>query len=379
MKIRIFHATAGQGHKKVAEVIAQTFHKRGHDHSSVEVSDVLDLTPGIVGALYPATYFYAVKYIPRIWGWFYEMLDRLPVYRLAYPIRRLHNALMGKSLLKKIQTEAPDVIVNCHFFSAELFAHAKRNGLIQSKLITVITDFYPHSFWVNEGTDFYWVMGEEGKRDLMRRGIHETQILTGGIPAAEVFKPTGKKAEILASYGFSPDRLTLLFTSGSFGLGHQEAILRELTPFKDKIQCFVVCGNNTQLERRLTAETWPFPVKVFGFIDFMAELMEASDLLLAKSGGSTTTESLTKGLPMIILDPIPGQETRNAQLLLSKNASFSLAHPHQIKTLMTAILDQPKILLNKHQEIRKLARPNAADDFVTFVLELVGKGNLHAR
>lgn len=372
MNIRIFHATAGHGHKKVAEVIAQTFQKRGRE--TVQVLDVLDETPGLMKVVYPASYFYAVKYAPKLWGWFYEMLDKPAFYRWVYPIRRLHNALMGASLLRKLQKEQPDVLVNCHFFTAEHFAHAKRKGLLKAKLITVITDFFPHSFWVNEGTDYYWVMGEEGKKELIRRGVAESQIIAGGIPVAEVFKPTGRKESLLQRWNFKKDRLTLLFTSGSFGLGPQEAILKELAPFKDQIQCLVVCGNNKELQQRLQSQTWPFPVQVFGFVDFMADLMEASDLMLAKSGGSTTTESLAKGLPMIILDPIPGQETRNAQLLLARNASFSMSEPAQIKTIMKAVLENPKLLQNKHLEIRKMARPNAAEDFVTFILEMVAKG-----
>lgn len=376
MKIHIFHATAGHGHKKVAEVIAETFKKRGT--GNIQIYDVLDITPGFMRRTYPAAYYYFVKYVPRLWGWFYEMLDKPAFYRWIYPVRRLHNAMMGAVLLSKIQKEQPDVLVSCHFFTAEHFAHAKRKGLIQSKLVTVITDFFPHSFWVNEGTDYYWVMGEEGKKELIRRGVPEQQIIAGGIPVADSFKPTGHKKEILKRWNFQSEKLTLLFTSGSFGLGPQEAILKELAEFKDQVQCLVVCGNNKHLQHSLQSQTWLFPIQVFGFVDFMADLMEASDLMLAKSGGSTTTESLSKGLPMIILEPIPGQETRNAQLLLARNASFSMAQPAQIKTIIKAILENPKLLQSKLLEIRKLARPNAADDLVTYVLEMFSKGSYGA-
>ncbi len=375
MNIQVFHATAGQGHKKVAEVITQAFKKRGLNDSQIRVSDVLEIAPKSMGMAYPAAYFYSVKYIPKIWGWFYETLDKMGFYRWVYPIRRFHNQIMGAKLLSEIEKDNPDLLINCHFFTAEHFAHAKRKGQIKAKLITVITDFFPHSFWVNEGTDYYWVMGDEGKKELIRRGIPENQIIAGGIPVAEAFKPTGRKDEILTRFGFKSDRLTLLFTSGSFGLGHQEAILKELEPFKDQVQCFVVCGNNKDLQKTLSSQSWSFPIQVFGFIDFMADLMEASDLMLAKSGGSTTTESLAKGLPMVILEPIPGQETRNAQLLLARNASFSMTEPAQIKTILKALFENPKLLQNKHQEIRKMARPNAADDFVTFCLELISKGS----
>lgn len=371
MKIQLYHATAGHGHKKVAEVIADTFLSRGFPKDQLEVHDVLDLGSPLLKTFYPTTYFYSVKYIPKIWGWFYDVLDKQRIYSPLFPIRSLHNRFMGKNILHKVIQDQPDVILVTHFFSAELFATAKRRGLLKSLLVTVITDFLPHTFWVNEGTDYYWVMGEEGKRELLRRGVSEQKIIAGGIPVADAFKPSGRKEEILKHYNFETNRFTLLFTSGSFGLGHQEAILKELRDYKDRIQCFMVCGHNKTLEDHLSKQEWDFPIRVFGFVDFMPDLMEASDLILAKPGGSTTTESLSKGIPMVILDPIPGQETRNAKLLLAKNASFCMSNPSQIKTILNAIFQNPSLLPDKLAEIRQMARPNAADDLVTFVLEKV--------
>lgn len=373
MKIQIYHATAGHGHKKIAEVIGETFLRRGVSSSGLEIIDILEKAPAFFKAAYPASYFYSVKYAPKTWGWSYESLDQENIYRILYPLRSLNNSIMGARALKEAQAANPDVIITTHFFSAELFAAAKRKGKLSSLLVTVVTDFFPHTFWVNEGTDYYWVMSDEGKQDLMRRGIPESKILTGGIPVADAFKPSGRKKEILKHWNFESERFTLLFTSGSFGLGPQEAILKQLTPFKDRIQCFVVCGNNKDLKERLAAQSWPFPIQILGFVDFMPDLMEASDLMLAKPGGSTTTESLAKGLPMVILDPIPGQESRNAKLLLSRNMSFSLTAPEQIRTILNAVFDNPHLMPDKLQQLRAFAKPNAADDLVTFVLEKISR------
>ena len=216
--------------------------------------------------------------------------------------------------------------------------------------------------------DLYWVMADEGARELQKRGIPESKIRAGGIPVAEVFKPKGNKKEIRAKWGFSDDRLTLLMTSGSFGLGPQIEMLEALAPLKDRIQCFVVCGNNTSLKQSLESGNFSFPVKIFGFIDFMADLMEASDLIVAKSGGSTTTEALAKGVPMIVIDPIPGQETRNAEVLKCRNAAFFMKHPEQIRTITQAILDHPEILAAKRTEIQRLAKPDAAKSLADYLL-----------
>lgn len=371
MKIHLYHANAGHGHRKVAEVIAETFHKRGLPEGEVKIWDALDFTPPFFKALYPALYFNSIKYFPKIWGWFYEKLDLKFPYHFLKSLRHLHNRIMAGRLLRHVQVEKPDVILCTHFLSAEFFASAKAKKQIQSLLITVITDFLPHSFWINEGTDFYWIMGEDGKKELMRRGVLESQIIAGGIPCADAFKPSGLKNEILKKWQFDPERFTLLITSGSFGLGQQEAILSELVAFRERVQCFVVCGNNHALYQDLKTKDWPFPVEILGFVDFMPDLMEASDLVIAKSGGATSTESLAKGLPMVIFESIPGQETRNAKILLENDVSFTMSEPAQIKIILKAIFDHPEVLKKKREQIKKLAKPHAADDLVTFVLERI--------
>ena len=97
--------------------------------------------------------------------------------------------------------------------------------------------------------------------------------------------------------------------------------------------------------------------------------MEVSDLTVAKSGGSTTTESLAKGLPMIVLDPIPGQETRNAKLLTERNAAFLMKEPSEIKPIIQTVLKHPEMLEAKRREIKKIACPHAAADLVSYVLQ----------
>lgn len=375
MKILIFHAPAGHGHRQVAEVIAQAFHKRGFSSEEVKVTDALAATPFFFRRSYPAIYFNSVKYLPKIWGWVYETLDRPKIYRFVKPFRSLINSLVGARLLREVVRQAADVIICTHFFSAELFAAAKRRGQVKAALVTVITDFYPHTFWVNEGADFYWVMSEEGKAALKERGVEDPQIRPGGIPVADAFKPAGRKEEFLRKWNFSKERMTLLLTSGSFGLGAQRTLLNALEPFKDKIQCFVVCAINEKLKKSLAEQHFGFPVQIFGFVNFMADLMEASDLLLAKSGGSTTAEALTKGVPMVVMDPIPGQETRNAGLLKQRNAAFFIEKPEQISLILKVIFEHPEILAAKRRELQQLARPNASEDLVTFVLDIAQKAS----
>ncbi len=369
MKIFIFHATAGHGHKKVAEVLSKALQSRGLANSDVRVFDSLDLTPWVFKKTYPASYFYSVKYTPKVWGFFYENLDLPGPYSMLRPLRHCANRLNGGAILDLVKKENPDVLVCTHFFTAELFASAKQGGEIKARLITIITDFLPHTFWVNEGTDIYWVMSEETRAELLKRGVPDDKIKVGGIPVDSIFQPSGNRKVILEKHGLAPDKFTLLLTSGSFGLGPQEEILKALGAFKDRIQCLVVCGQNSNLKSRLESQSYSFPVKIFGFVDFMPDLMEASDLMIAKPGGSTTTESLAKGLPMIVMEPIPGQESRNAGVLENRYASFSMKNPEDVRVILNAVFENPALLESKKKAMAQLAKPHAAEDLVSFILK----------
>jgi processive 1,2-diacylglycerol beta-glucosyltransferase len=368
MKIALFHANAGYGHRKIAEVIETEFKKLNRADIDVTLEDALDSTPAWFKYGYPALYFNSVKYTPWGWGFGYEFFDLKIPYLCLHPLRTFVNRLVGKHLLNRVCQDKPDFIICTHFLSAELFSRAKCEGRLHSQIITVITDFYPHSFWVNKGTDLYWVMSDEGKKDLMERGVKSTQITTGGIPVESKFAPQGKRHQMLEQHHFVDQKLTLLVTSGSFGLGPTKEILNVLEKYHSEIQVFVVCGNNKVLESELKNEKFSFEIRIFGFVDFMSDLMEASDLMIAKAGGSTTSESLAKGIPMAISKPIPGQETRNAKLLKLRNASFFVDEPKDVDQIVKKILENPETLTNKKKIIEQLAKPSAARDLIQFCL-----------
>ena len=370
MRIALFHASAGHGHSKIAEVIYQELLRNGVSEKDIFMEDALDETPAWFKKVYTGIYYYSVKHIPKVWGWAYEMAD----HRLLYPLwgqhfRRMVNRSFGEGLLRRVRQEKPDVIICTHFMAPEILGWEKARGGFSSHLVTVITDFYPHAFWVNPGTDHYWVMSDEGKKDLEGRGVPSEKITAGGIPVSPKFRPAGKKKEIRRREGLEEDRFTILLTSGSFGLGPTTDLLETLREFGGQIQVMVVCGRNEAQLGELERNAYPFKTKLYGFVSNMDELMEASDLVVAKPGGSTTSEALAKGVPMVILEPIPGQEMGNARLLRERNAAFFLGNSSDIRIILKGILDYPEVLQEKRRALQGLAKPEAVSDLARFVLD----------
>lgn len=367
MKTFILYSTAGEGHKKIGEAVIQEFHRRGYPDT--HGFDAFEKALPVFREAYPATYFWLVKYATQFWGFLYYFSDRPVVAQFLAPFRNLWNRFHSVGFRKFLKVEKPDVMIVTHFYAAEVIASAKKRGEISGLLVTVITDAMPHAFWINPGTDYYWVMCEENKKILLSRGVSEQQIIVGGIPVSRQFTEPADRKTLLNQHGLKENRFTILFTSGSFGLGPTEELLKILEEFKDKIQAIVVCGHNQSLHAHLKTQTWAFPVVVTGFTNVMHEWMSIADLMIAKSGGSTMCESLAKNLPMLISAPIPGQETRNREWLFSHRAALNIDAAGDVKKHVQNFLNNSDQLDLLRGNIKKIAKPQAAADLVTFILK----------
>lgn len=362
MKIAIFHASAGEGHRRAALAIAEALKRSGVSEPDLLVKDALDYGGSFFKNSYTGFYYWFVKNLPAMWGVFYDLLDNPAIYTIFYPIRRIYNAWHGRKLLADVIKNKPALIICTHFFSAEILGHARKHGQIQSKVIVLVTDFHPVRVWMHEGVDEYWVLSEDARQTLIQRGVSRERITVGGFPITANFQKSGSKQAILKKFDFDDNRLTVLLTTGSFGLGEQERFLEQLNSLKDRIQCFVVCGRNQALEATLKSKKFEYPCRIFGFVDFMSELMDAADLMVAKPGGATTAEAMAKGIPMIATGAIPGQETENLKFLLKENAVFSAETPEQIIHVIGMILNNMKLLDEKREAANRICNPRAAED-----------------
>lgn len=372
IRVLILYVEAGLGHRKAAEAIADEFKARRHPQVQIEIRDALEKTNWLFRKSYAPVYHQMVMHAPGLWGFFFWLTDLPLVYALIRPLRTFWNWCQSTELRAYLAENQFDFILFTHFFPAEVAATLKQKGRLKSTLVTVVTDVIPHHVWQNTGTDHYWVMAEESRKTLHQRGTPKEQIIVGGIPISALFLKEGASSKFEFASELSQNRLTILFTSGSFGTGPTSKVLQVLEALRDKIQVLVVCGLNQTLFQVLNRTRYPFPVILFGLIKNMHEIMPLADLLIAKPGGITMCESLVKRVPMIILAAIPGQETHNAEWLLAHKAAFQARTPKEVKSAVARLLAEPDLLGKMRSALDTIRKPNAASDLVNFVLE---KGN----
>jgi processive 1,2-diacylglycerol beta-glucosyltransferase len=367
-KVLLLSASAGAGHVRAAEAIEKAF-KQLDDGESREVHhfDVLNYTNKLFRHLYSKAYIDLVNKMPEVPGWVYDKLDK----PWKNERRRLAlDKLNTRPFVKLLREYQPDLIVCTHFLPAEIVSWLKAKERLASRQVIIVTDFDVHAMWLVHHFERYFVALEEARVYLEALGIPAEKITVSGIPIDPVFAIKKDKQEMRAKHGLAPDRITILLSTGGFGVGSVDALVHSLLPLQHRAQIVAICGRNEELKQRLTklaARIKPDAtviLKPFGYTKDMDELMTASDLVLGKPGGLTTSEALAKGLVFVIVNPIPGQEERNSDHLLEGAVAIRCNNLPALSYKLERLLGDPDRFKSMQANALRMGRPNSAKEIV---------------
>lgn len=374
-RVLVLSASVGAGHLRAAEAVEAAM-KLSRPDIHVENHDILTFTNAVFRRLYGQFYLDLVNRAPHLLGYFYDRLDqpsrsgknRGDRFRLA--VEKL-NLRKFEQLLTSQQF---DLVINTHFLPAELIARLTTDGRLTVPQVTVCTDFDTHRLWVNQPCRRYFCATDEGACYLQHWGIPAADIDVTGIPIHPAFSQPADRAACLARHGLSGVRPVILQLCGGFGVGPVEALTQSLLAVDRPLELVVVCGRNTALPERLATVTVPerHKVHVLGFTREIDQLMACADLVVSKPGGLTTSESLALGLPMVIANPIPGQESRNSDYLLEHGAAIKINHPALARLKVERLLADGSRLAGMRAAATSLGHPRAAFEVVERSLALVG-------
>jgi processive 1,2-diacylglycerol beta-glucosyltransferase len=214
--------------------------------------------------------------------------------------------------------------------------------------------------------DLYFVAAEETKARLVARGVAKDAVQVTGIPVSARFSAKMNAAAIRKQLGIRDDLPVLLVLSGGFGCGPVAEILGALNQYESPVQVLVVCGRNEELRRELALLEHRHPTRIFGFVSNMQELMTVASLILTKPGGLTSSEALALGRPLLIINPIPGQEAANSDFLLERGAAAKVNRVEDLPFKIGQVLESTR-LAKLTAAAQDLGRPNAARDICRLV------------
>lgn len=378
-KILILYATAGIGHKKAAIAVNAALSELKIEGKLKDVEvvmhDALDFTSPSFKWSYLKLYLLAVNRLSVIWGLMYYLTDNYFVNLIVRYARRVNNWFNSGRLRKYLIENKFDVVISTHFFASEVIADMKRAGTIDTKLITVVTDYRLHSWWVAPGNDLYVVAGDDAHQDLVKIWkVDDKLIRIMGIPAEPVFSRALNKDDVCKKLGIKKDKFTVLVLSGGFGVGPVESVVRGMSGV-DGMQAIVICGHNEDLAKRINSMKgeFGFDVTALGFVNNVHEYMSCADLLVSKSGGISVTEALNRELPIVVISPIPGQETRNAEFIISHGAAVMMKRPEDLKAVIGGIISDRGKLESMRNAIKKIRKPDACYDIAKLAVEMAEK------
>ncbi|MDR3295798.1 MAG: glycosyltransferase, partial [Clostridiales Family XIII bacterium] len=233
----------------------------------------------------------------------------------------------------------------------------------------IVTDFTVHPLWEETGhLDYYVTPNELLEFQMARKGLDVRKILPFGIPIRPQFSRKTDRAEARRALDLDPQKPTLLLMSGSMGYGSIDLSMEKLDALAFDMQTVVVCGNNKEMYKKIKRKKYSKRFDVYGYVDYVDLMMDAADCIITKPGGITSSEAMAKGLPMIMVNPIPGHETRNAEFMLNNGIALYATSSFPLDETVFSLFRHPGRLEDLRSTIALYAKKNAAQNLCEFLV-----------
>jgi processive 1,2-diacylglycerol beta-glucosyltransferase len=370
-RILILSIKAGAGHLRAAEALQKVL---GEKYPSMEVRHIesLTLTNVAFQRAFTATYNKLAMDLPSVWGMIYEGMEKHKPDSGLKKLAAFFDRANARPLVKACREFAPDRIICTHYLPAEIIGEEHKKGKLSAPIFITLTDYDIHTMWIQDGADHYFVATEEMAFGLREKGIGDASVHVTGIPLMPVFaQHYPSRKDMRRQLGLNPDAVTILVSAGGFGFGGVDETVARLADLPYNLQVLAVAGRNEKLENAIgkVAETRQGRVVPFGFVTNMHELMASSDFAVTKPGGLTSSECMALGLPMVIIQPIPGQEERNANYLLEQGVAWRANSPAHLAYKVQTLLARPEELARMAAAAIRIRRPRAAYDIADIVMQ----------
>jgi processive 1,2-diacylglycerol beta-glucosyltransferase len=358
-RVLILSAGVGSGHNSAAAAVQQECAARA-DIAEVQVLDVLQVSSALYRALLGKGYFVLVEDLPWLVEWGYDVSD--PPFRRRGPIDPWTRA-NAVPVIRAIKRFRPTAIVCTHFLPAQLLASLLLRGVTDARTAVVTTDYDFQGLWLTGAFHALFVAREEGRVELMALGLPPDRVAATGIPIAT--------HQDVAPARDANEPPMLLISAGATGGDYAVSVVRQTLHMRSPFTATVVCGRNDALRQRIEQLVAPAGdrYRVLGFTAEMPQLLRRADLFVGKPGGLSASECMAAGLPMVLVNPIPGQEVRNGDYLMEQGAAVRCNTAATIGWKIDEVLREPGRLQRMQAAAWRTGRPDAAADVLTGLLD----------
>lgn len=353
IKALIFSVSIGAGHDSVARAIAERL-LTDFPGSEVQIIDTFRYINSILNKVVVGSYMETLRLTPKVWGYLYDQAeggDKL------VDVSQLFAKIVSPKIVQLIKQTNPQVIITSHAFPTGMLGNIKQKGKIKTPLASAVTDFHVHPIWISQGIDMYFIPASDLSYALIQGGVQAERIKPVGIPIRMQFDREIDVAQVKKEYSLSGSPVVLVM-GGGLGLGRIEIITKKILS-DEKFGVVVVAGKNKRLYDNLSG--WDNPrLRVFGYVEDMAKVIAACDMVISKPGGVTIAEVLAMGKPLIIYSSLPGQEDRNTDYLLNKGAAIKVKKLEMLIPELLALWENPLKLRQMAEMAKYLGSPHSS-------------------
>ncbi len=367
--ILILYASVGSGHKAAAKALVKAFARR--QVNQVWCKDSLDYGSSLFRELYVGSYLELSENAPTLWSYFYQRSDKSET-DLTKELRTLVDRIGVTELNKLVRRCQPDAIICTHFLPLNLLAREKKKGRLAPPLYCVVTDYTGHVYWVNPYVDNYFVATPQTGDMLAQRGVAESSISVTGIPIEPAIAEAKDLVQIRQAHQISQAPVITLLGSG-LNIKRVQQIVTGLLRRDIMGTLIVVAGRNKKLQTALKnmRNSPTLHLQVLGFVDNLDDLIAASELVISKSGGLIVSEVMARHTPMLIIDPIPGQEEWNADYVVGVGAGVQIRLAEMSPFVVQNLIATPSRLKVLRAGAKRAGQAHAALTVADAVLEAV--------
>jgi processive 1,2-diacylglycerol beta-glucosyltransferase len=305
-----------------------------------------------------------VRRTPELWEALY---DNFWVEHLTRRLRQLIQQGKSESLRSLMAEFAPDAVVCTQAYPFAVMSSFAAREAAAIPIFGITTDFVPHRFWItgNGANTHYVVPTETAAARLIWLGVEEDRIRVLGIPVPDL-------GRVVPARG-PGKKMRVLMMGGGRGLGIRYRTVKRLDRCTGEFTIDVVCGSNRRLQRRLlrNRHRMAHPMRPRGYVRNVLELMARADLMITKAGGVTLAEAACVGVPLLLVRPLPGQERGNAEVMVHHGAALHVRNEYDVTRSVDILLRNHGILERMRRHALALARPDAAERTVQYVMDAI--------
>lgn len=368
--ILVVTASMGSGHNKAANAVAEAI-KRKYPVNKINVIDFMSTETAYFNSLVKDIYLKMLDHTPSVYEFFYKFTSDSTK---GSTIQSVFAHAMKKDMRELIKKYEANMVICTHPFPCAAASYLKQTGEINIPLITVMTDFCVHQFWLYKNIDIYFTANDLLKKEMVNQGLLEERIFVTGIPVGYNFRVDYNRDDLLAKFKLEKDKPVALIMGGGLGLGGVKNALCQLERLKKDIQILVITGANVALwsEMNEYAQHSKHKIFVWGYSHNIQEFMSVATFLISKPGALTISEALTRELPMILHDPIPGPEVDNAKFVSDNGAAIWVKHQDTLDAVVREVLSDATILPKLRNNAKVLKKPYASDNIADVIANMLG-------